>query len=74
MFYIDGISLNKIKDELKENLLGKKINKITKNTEVSLFILEKLNLYFPAILLSQSAILQILKKVSWKILLVLQQI
>lgn len=38
MFYIDGISLNKIKDELKENLLGKKINKITKNTEVSLSI------------------------------------
>lgn len=38
MFYIDGISLNKIKDELKENLLGKKINKITKNIEVSLSI------------------------------------
>ena len=38
MFYIDGISLNKIKDELKENLSGKKINKITKNTEVSLSI------------------------------------
>ncbi|WP_279119961.1 Rqc2 family fibronectin-binding protein [Fusobacterium varium] len=38
MFYIDGISLNKIKDELKENLLGKKINKITKNTEVSLSV------------------------------------
>ncbi|WP_294667108.1 NFACT family protein, partial [uncultured Fusobacterium sp.] len=38
MFYIDGISLNKIKDELRENLSGKKINKITKNTEVSLSI------------------------------------
>ncbi|WP_288218049.1 NFACT family protein [uncultured Fusobacterium sp.] len=36
MFYIDGISLNKIKDELKVNLSGKKINKITKNTENSL--------------------------------------
>ncbi|BBA50895.1 NFACT family protein [uncultured Fusobacterium sp.] len=38
MFYIDGISLNKIKDELKVNLSGKKINKITKNTEVSLSV------------------------------------
>lgn len=38
MFYIDGISLNKIKEELKSNLYGKKINKITKNTETSLSI------------------------------------
>ncbi|WP_291256624.1 NFACT family protein [Fusobacterium sp.] len=38
MFYIDGVSLNKIKDELKDNLTGKKINKITKNTETSLSI------------------------------------
>ena len=38
MFYIDGISLNKIKDELKNSLYGKKINKITKNTETSLSI------------------------------------
>lgn len=38
MFYIDGVSLSKIKDELKENLSGKKINKITKNTEVSLSV------------------------------------
>lgn len=38
MFYIDGISLNKIKDELKKEIIGKKINKITKNTEVSLSI------------------------------------
>lgn len=38
MFYIDGISLNKIKEELKSNLYGKKVNKITKNTETSLSI------------------------------------
>lgn len=38
MFYIDGVSLNKIKEELKTNLYGKKINKITKNTETSLSI------------------------------------
>lgn len=38
MFYIDGVSLNKIKEELKANLYGKKINKITKNTETSLSI------------------------------------
>lgn len=38
MFYIDGISLNKIKDELKRELTGKKINKITKNTETSLSV------------------------------------
>lgn len=38
MFYIDGISLNKIKSELKKELYGKKINKITKNTETSLSI------------------------------------
>lgn len=38
MFYIDGISLNKIKEELKSNLYEKKINKITKNTETSLSI------------------------------------
>lgn len=30
MFYIDGISLNKIKDELKENLSGKKIKQDNK--------------------------------------------
>ena len=36
MFYIDGVSLSKIKDELKDELTGKKINKITKNTENSL--------------------------------------
>lgn len=38
MFYIDGVSLNKIKEELKSDLFGKKINKITKNTETSLSI------------------------------------
>lgn len=38
MFYIDGISLNKIKSQLKKELYGKKINKITKNTETSLSI------------------------------------
>jgi len=36
MFYIDGVSLSKIKEELKNDLLDKKINKITKNTELSL--------------------------------------
>lgn len=36
MFYIDGVSLNKIKKELKSDLTGKKINRITKNTESSL--------------------------------------
>ncbi|MDR3258423.1 MAG: NFACT family protein [Fusobacteriaceae bacterium] len=36
MFYIDGVSLFKIKEELKDELIGKKINKITKNTELSL--------------------------------------
>lgn len=47
MFYIDGISVNKIKDELKKDLLGKKINKITKNTETSLSIFfGKLELVF----------------------------
>lgn len=38
MFYIDGVSLNKIKDELKADLINRKINKITKNTESSLSI------------------------------------
>lgn len=47
MFYIDGISLNKIKDELKNELLGKKINKIVRNTELSLSIFfGKLELVF----------------------------
>jgi len=36
MFYIDGVSLSKIKDELKSDLLEKRINKITKNTDLSL--------------------------------------
>ncbi|MGF6905988.1 Rqc2 family fibronectin-binding protein [Fusobacterium sp. PH5-44] len=36
MFYIDGVSLSKIKEELKLDLVGKRINKITKNTELSL--------------------------------------
>ena len=36
MFYIDGVSLSKIKEELKLDLIGKRINKITKNTELSL--------------------------------------
>ena len=38
MFYIDGVSLSKIKEELKNDLVGKRINKITKNTETSLSI------------------------------------
>lgn len=36
MLYIDGISLQKIKEELKENLLGKRINRIFKNNEFSI--------------------------------------
>ncbi|MGL4392912.1 MAG: Rqc2 family fibronectin-binding protein [Fusobacteriaceae bacterium] len=35
MFYIDGISLNKIKDEFSANLVGKKIGKITQETNLS---------------------------------------
>ncbi len=38
MFYIDGVSLSKIKEELKRDLYGRKINRITKNTETSLSI------------------------------------
>ena len=38
MFYIDGVSLSKIKEELKNDLVGKRINRITKNTETSLSI------------------------------------
>ncbi len=39
MLYLDGISLSKIKEELKENLKGKKTNRIFKNNEhsISLF-------------------------------------
>lgn len=47
MFYIDGISLSKIKEELKSNLYSKKINRITRNTETSLSIyFGKLELVF----------------------------
>lgn len=35
MFYLDGISLNKIKDELSSALAQKKIGKITQETELS---------------------------------------
>lgn len=35
MFYVDGITLSKIKDELKNDLVNKKINKITKNTDIT---------------------------------------
>lgn len=38
MFYIDGISLNKIKNELKSDLVNKKINKINKNSETEITI------------------------------------
>ena len=36
MLYIDGISLNKIKDELKNKLVGKKINRIFQQNEHTL--------------------------------------
>lgn len=36
MLYIDGLSLNIIKEELKENLLNKKINRVFKNNDYSL--------------------------------------
>lgn len=36
MLYVDGVSLFKIKEEIKENLLGKKINRVFKNNEYSL--------------------------------------
>lgn len=38
MFYIDGVSLNKIKDELNSELIGRKITKFNQNTELSLSI------------------------------------
>ncbi|MGL4969705.1 MAG: NFACT family protein, partial [Fusobacteriaceae bacterium] len=38
MLYLDGISLNKIKDELGRELVGKKIGKITQETELSVSI------------------------------------
>lgn len=38
MFYIDGISLNKIKDELNSHLVGRKVTKFNQNTELSLSI------------------------------------
>ena len=36
MFYLDGVSLSKIKLELKENLLNKKVGKIFQNSSLSL--------------------------------------
>ncbi|MGL5542024.1 MAG: Rqc2 family fibronectin-binding protein, partial [Fusobacteriaceae bacterium] len=38
MLYLDGISLNKIKEELGRELVGKKIGKITQETELSVSI------------------------------------
>ncbi|MGL5098979.1 MAG: Rqc2 family fibronectin-binding protein, partial [Fusobacteriaceae bacterium] len=38
MLYLDGISLNKIKKELDRELVGKKIGKITQETELSVSI------------------------------------
>ncbi|MGL4980693.1 MAG: NFACT family protein, partial [Fusobacteriaceae bacterium] len=38
MLYLDGISLNKIKEELERELVGKKIGKITQETELSVSI------------------------------------
>ena len=38
MLYIDGISLSKIKEELKKILEGKRINRIFKNNEYTISI------------------------------------
>jgi len=38
MLYIDGISLSKIKEELKKSLEGKRINRIFKNNEYTISI------------------------------------
>lgn len=47
MFYSDGISLHKIKEELKKDLVGKKINRIFKNNEYSISLhFGKLELLF----------------------------
>lgn len=35
MFYLDGVSLNKVKKEMEEELLGKKVGKISQETEYS---------------------------------------
>lgn len=49
MLYLDGISLNKIKAELERELLGKKIGKITQETELSVSIFfGRMNLVFSA--------------------------
>lgn len=45
MLYLDGISLNKIKIELEKELVGKKIGKITQETELSIsFVFGKISL------------------------------
>ncbi|MDR1835309.1 MAG: NFACT family protein, partial [Fusobacteriaceae bacterium] len=36
MFYLDGISLSKLREELNRQLAGKKLSKISKNTDLSL--------------------------------------
>ncbi len=47
MFYLDGISLSKIKKELKEEILNKKIGKIFQNSSLSLTLhFGKLQLFF----------------------------
>lgn len=49
MLYLDGISLNKIKVELERELVGKKIGKITQETELSVSIFfGRLNLVISA--------------------------
>ncbi|MGL6168230.1 MAG: NFACT family protein, partial [Fusobacteriaceae bacterium] len=35
MFYLDGVSLNKVKKEFEQELLGKKVGKISQETEYS---------------------------------------
>ena len=47
MLYLDGISLSKIKEELKENLQGKRVGKIFQNSTLSLSIyFGKTSLFF----------------------------
>ncbi|MGL5356911.1 MAG: NFACT family protein, partial [Cetobacterium sp.] len=36
MLYLDGISLNKIKDELEHSLKGKSVNKIVQNSSLAI--------------------------------------
>ena len=50
MLYIDGISISKIKEELKKDLLSKRVNRIFKNNEYSVSLhFGKIELLFSCI-------------------------